>query len=438
MQAATPSCERPDLNASARPTFNTAIGRDYAISAAICLGTSVIAIALSASLGGKPLSAPPFPGNAYLLGLYALWIVTTSVFGRRLRPVQLLGGISFAQCAIAHFFLWVLVAGLIPAKPETELHPVALSLGLAQPTASIPFNAALLLFLTNLGLGSTTRLLKRKRGKLRFALNHLGIWLLLSAGLMSSSDLERWEISVTEGNATALATRAAGHESRYLPFGVALNDFGIEFFAPQLTLVDVGESVIIWEKGEPLIDLEEEAIGQIRAWRIEVLESIASALPDGDGYQASGSPYAAPAARILATNTKNGETVEGWITCGSIASPTRTLLAGDSFRFAMAMPRPKRFYSKVTLFEPDTEPREALLEVNKPIHIAGWSLNQLSYDESAGKASRLSVIEAVRDPWMPIIYFACGMILLGATLTLFSRARANRSPSIDTEKEIER
>jgi hypothetical protein len=44
----------------------------------------------------------------------------------------------------------------------------------------------------------------------------------------------------------------------------------------------------------------------------------------------------------------------------------------------------------------------------------GYSLYQLSYDENYGKWSAISVIEAVKDPWLPAVYLGIFMMLAGS------------------------
>ncbi|MDQ8185670.1 cytochrome c biogenesis protein ResB [Pelagicoccus sp. SDUM812002] len=400
---------------------------DYLIAAAICVSTSLFACGLSIYQDGAPLVAPPWPTNAILLVLVSAWLFFIGLKGQRFAPTRLLGGLPFALCVIAHFFLWVLVAGILPASDGSQLPEIVRLLGLSHPITSIPFNAALILFLLNLGLATAGRLTKLKKARLKFYVSHGGMWLLIAAGLLSSSDLERWELIVSEGNATAQVSRGDGSETRYLPFGVLLSDFSIEFFTTQLTLVDIEEKVIIWQKGEPLIDLETGNTSSIRGWEVEVLRSFPGALPQGDGYQASDSPYAPPAVKLRATHLASGKTLEGWTTCGNDQVPTQTILAeGSDFRFAMALPRPKRFASEITILKSGDEPYSVTVEVNKPIKIDGWELNQLSYDETAGKASRWSVLEAVRDPWIPIVYTGIALLAFGAILHLLDRVIAKR------------
>ena len=79
----------------------------------------------------------------------------------------------------------------------------------------------------------------------------------------------------------------------------------------------------------------------------------------------------------------------------------------------MARPEAKEYSSKIVI-EHNGKKDTAILEVNKPVKVAGWNLYQLSYDERMGKWSKLSILEAIRDPWLPIIYVGIFMVIAGA------------------------
>jgi cytochrome c biogenesis factor len=66
------------------------------------------------------------------------------------------------------------------------------------------------------------------------------------------------------------------------------------------------------------------------------------------------------------------------------------------------------------------------IEVNKPYKTHGWSLYQIGYDEKLGPASKLSIIEAVYDPWIKVIYIGIALMLAGAAY-LFWQGRGVRS-----------
>lgn len=85
----------------------------------------------------------------------------------------------------------------------------------------------------------------------------------------------------------------------------------------------------------------------------------------------------------------------------------------------MTYPEPKKYQSHVAARTMVDEPREFYIEVNKPPTIAGWKLYQMSYDQSRGKWSELSVLEIVKDPWLPVVYLGFIMLFAGAVYIFF-------------------
>ena len=57
----------------------------------------------------------------------------------------------------------------------------------------------------------------------------------------------------------------------------------------------------------------------------------------------------------------------------------------------------------------------------------GWKLYQVSYDVRKGKWSEYTIIEAVKDPWLPLIYIGFYMLLAGALLLIWQGANLNRN-----------
>ena len=80
----------------------------------------------------------------------------------------------------------------------------------------------------------------------------------------------------------------------------------------------------------------------------------------------------------------------------------------------MLKPEPKRFSSEVQVFTKNGISTRAVIEVNKPYKIRGWNLYQFDYDKEMGKWSDLSIIELVRDPWLPSVYAGIFMLITGA------------------------
>ncbi len=79
---------------------------------------------------------------------------------------------------------------------------------------------------------------------------------------------------------------------------------------------------------------------------------------------------------------------------------------------------PKRFASDVVVKGKSGKDITAVIEVNKPLKVDGWKMYQYGYDEEAGVESQVSILEIVKDPWLPLVYVGIFMMLAGALLML--------------------
>ncbi|MBR5660452.1 MAG: cytochrome c biogenesis protein ResB [Bacteroidales bacterium] len=79
---------------------------------------------------------------------------------------------------------------------------------------------------------------------------------------------------------------------------------------------------------------------------------------------------------------------------------------------------PKRFASDVVVKGKDGREITAVIEVNKPLKVDGWKMYQYGYDEEAGTESQVSILEIVKNPWLPLVYLGIFMMLAGALLML--------------------
>ncbi len=88
---------------------------------------------------------------------------------------------------------------------------------------------------------------------------------------------------------------------------------------------------------------------------------------------------------------------------------------------------PKRFASDVVVTGKSGKEMTAVIEVNKPIEVDGWKMYQYGYDEEAGTESTVSVLELVKNPWLPLVYAGIFMMLAGAFLMLFTGFKREES-----------
>lgn len=75
---------------------------------------------------------------------------------------------------------------------------------------------------------------------------------------------------------------------------------------------------------------------------------------------------------------------------------------------------------------------DGIIEVNKPVEWEGWKIYQASYDEHQGKWSDISILELVRDPWLPVVYIGIGLMMQGA-VCLFVSARSSGEGKEESE-----
>ena len=75
---------------------------------------------------------------------------------------------------------------------------------------------------------------------------------------------------------------------------------------------------------------------------------------------------------------------------------------------------PKRFASKVQILTKSGKNFETTIDVNKPVEVDGWKIYQYDYDTQMGAMSQISILELVRDPWLPLVYIGIYMMLAGA------------------------
>jgi hypothetical protein len=88
---------------------------------------------------------------------------------------------------------------------------------------------------------------------------------------------------------------------------------------------------------------------------------------------------------------------------------------------------PKRYASVLKIAEKQGEAFETTIDVNKPIVVDGWKIYQYGYDTSMGAESKISILELVSDPWLPLVYAGIFMMLGGAVcMFVFGRREGEK------------
>jgi hypothetical protein len=389
------------------------------------LFTSVAVIAgffIQFAAAGRGIAMPHLPFNAITLALLAIIVLSTGLAFRNTPAVKWLGGIPLGLCLIVAIAFLSLIGGVVPQQAVAKSSLPAL-LGLNQIFSSWPFAVTVLLFLTNLGISLSWKLIPFKPQNLQFILFHAGFWIALSCAIFGSSDLQRLVVPINVGKANNLGYSMESDTPQHLPFSIFLHDFSLEEYPPQLLLYDPHNDKLLMNKSQAIMEVRRGTTATWQGIEVLVLDYLPFALPGKDGVpqpsdRSTGIPFAK--VRINTSSTQR----EAWISTGSpLLKPDAAQL--DGLYLIMVPGTPKSFRSAVTVQDEKGHETMANLEVNHPVSFMGWKLYQMGYDEKAGRWSKLSLIEVIHDPWLPAVYLGFFMIMAGNILFFWNGIKRN-------------
>ncbi|MEI6847999.1 MAG: cytochrome c biogenesis protein ResB [Chlorobiaceae bacterium] len=390
------------------------------------LFTAIFVIAgfgIEYAVGGEGIPQPHLPYNAIFLGVFGVLILSVGLAFRNNSVVKWLGGIPlglFLICAIATLSL---IGGIVP---QEDAIPGSLSalLRINHIFSSWPFALTILLFLVNLGIGLSWRLLPFNRQNFQFILFHAGFWIALSCGIFGSPDLQRLVVPIEVGKANNLGYTMDSELPKPLPFSIFLQNFSLEEYPPQLLLYDPHSDKLLVEHSQTIIQVRKGVKASWKGVEVLVLDYMPHALPGKNGApqpadRITGIPFAK--VRIISTNAIPRE---AWISTGSpILKPYAADLGG--LFLIMMQGSPKSFRSAISVQDENGDQKKANLEVNHPVDFKGWKLYQMGYDEKAGRWSQLSLVEVIHDPWLPAVYLGLFMIMAGNTLFFWNGIKSS-------------
>ncbi len=333
---------------------------------------------------------------------------------RKSRIKKWLASVPAAISSIGLFAFLVLILGLVPQHGTGSVFS---KLGLTHVKQSWPFFLSALFLMTSLGLTILKRAKSFKGKNIGFILNHFGLWLIILSGSLGSGDMQRVSMEIREGTMSRTGHTGQG-EKVQLPFAIRLNDFHIKEYNPKLALINLKKKEM--DKGldnNPVMIEDGQENYTIGEYRIRVNRFYPEAIPDSAGFfsPAPGKVHAVPAAHVeISHETRLKGPVLGWVSPGNkVFHPVFTRVS-SLHTLAMTLSEPKEFRSDITYFSRIDSARHAVVKVNQPVDIGPWKIYQLSYNQEMGKHSPTSVLEAIRDPWLPVVYTGIFMLMAGA------------------------
>jgi len=352
-----------------------------------------------------------YPFNIYFLIVYVLILFVLYKWFSTTQLIRWLTKVPASISSITLVTILVMIMGIIPQIPSEN--NIINNLGLNHITSNWAFLLIIFQFLTCLGLISIKRILQFKWSNFGFILNHTGLFLALIAGILGTGDLQRLSINVYENKPSFIATDANRNEVE-LPFAFYLKAFLIDEYNPKLALVDNKNGSIAHNDGKNLYLVEKGETYYFHNFEVKIEDFLPNAIRFGMRYEAVNELGSPPAAKISVKNIENDSIQTAWISSGSFRYPYESLKISEDYSVVMTIPEVKKFSSDIDILTKEGERISAILEVNKPFKYNGWKIYQLSYDDKMGKWSDLSVIELVRDPWLPLIYIGIFMMIAGA------------------------
>lgn len=386
---------------------------NYAESFIIVNIVLVIGIITELVCGGKTISIPRLPMNLFIILLFTAILLFVYLKYRESPIIIWISGVPAAISAIITYSVLVLLLGFIPQS--TEVTPKFLSItGLSHVKNSFPFLFIEFFLLTSLGLVILKKSIPFKVKNIGFLLNHFGLWLTLVAAGIGSSDLKRLSFNLFENRSpTNIAVSQSGI-NYLMPFSLKLLDFNIVQYHPYLTVINSETKKYNIGKSNSLPVAAKGIETEIADYQIKVLDYKSNVLFKEGIPIATNQVGSSPAAYVFVKNKLSGDTIRGWISYGILGIKPNYLYLNKIDVLMLTQPEPKKYCSRLLVLEDLNKSDTVTLEVNKPYAIKGWDMYQIGYNQFRDKGLTLSIIEAVRDPWLPVVYAGMALIFAGS------------------------
>lgn len=394
---------------------------------AISIGMMVTGLLLQFNMGAVEWSLLSWPANfvvlvAFVLGAIMLYAVRSKVYA-----LKFLATMYCAVPALVITSALTIIMGL--TRQVADGQPAADWLGITRMLSFWPFVLLYVYVAVILSQVTIMQLFHFKWRKLPSLVSHLGLLITLLTATLGSADMQRMRMMVNKETPEWRVIDPSTGTMKELNIAIQLKEFTIDEYPPKLMFYDEVRGTMLPE-GNPEVLLIDDAfkVGELQGWQIEVDEVLDEAQPvmnvDSTSYVEWHQSGAVTALHVKATMPDGSRCVSGWITSGSYMFPYQLLPVTQHQSIVMAEREPQRYLSSVEIVTESGKHEEADILVNQPYSIGGWKIYQLNYDTTRGKWSEISVLELVRDPWLPYVYVGIYLMIAGAVLLLFTAQKS--------------
>lgn len=387
----------------------------------------VIALLLGAVLtetvSGLPAPAVTYPVNIAVLIFVVFVSIGIHLLSGKEVTVRWFSSVPASIGAIGMFLTLTLVMALVPQSTEAkELFCIY------NVTSSWAYYLATAYLLIILGAVSIRRFLPFNRKNIGFGLNHLGLWITIATATFGAGDIQKYTMVLSKEQIVWQAYNGAGDVTE-MNFAIKLLDFSIEEYPAKLAIIDGRTGDFLFEnRKKAIFDIDSGQGFDFQDLRITALCHLSNAMYFDTAYYPISDIGATQAYNLQIENRKTSKKLNGWVGAPSFTQPATYLSLGDSVVIAALQPEAKRFASRITVYQQDGTKLDTVVEVNKPVSIAGAKLYQTGYDEKKGRWSETSIVEIVRDPWLSYVYIGICMMIAGSVYIIWF-GRATNSPN---------
>lgn len=351
------------------------------------------------------IKIPGYPVNLVILAVFVVYILGLHFFWKS-NLKKWLSSVPATIGAITGYSILVLIMGFIP-QTDIQSGSFIQLIGLTHLNKSWVFLFMSVYLLIILGFVILRRLKKFDFKNIAFFINHTGIWLVIVTASLGTGDLHRFTMPIQEQQINNLAYQNDTTIVE-MPFAVELKSFEIQEYDPQLIFFNPYTKEIQNDHStDYFVELNKSISHEGKNYKIA--EYIRTATKVENGFiekDTIGSEYAV----LLEYDSK-----KSWISSGSHIFPSTADKINKNLAVSLSLPQEKEYKSTINVYFPDgTKHENVELKVNKPFKIAGYKIYQQGFDNSKGKWSDVSILEIVRDPWLPVVYVGLIMLVIGS------------------------
>lgn len=396
----------------------------YSESFIIVLGLCIESLIFE-FISNKPAPIIDWPINIYLLVLIVAVSISLHFLSKKSEIIRWFSSIPASIGAISYFLMLSLIMAIVPQKTDTNSLFFLYSV-----TNSWTYYIATAYLLVVLGMVTLRRFSLKNHKNIGFFLNHFGLWVVIACATFGAGDIQKYSMILQEGK-TEWIVYSQTKQPVQLDFAIQLKEFSIEEYPAKIAVINK-------RTGEFLISNRKKTIFEIDTiqginwnnYHISIIKHLPTAMYYMDDYFPIADIGATQAYYVSVKDSKNKE-VKGWIGPSSISQQAVFLDFNDSLALAVLQPEAKKFSSKVRIYQKNGEISDTCIEVNQPIKIQEFKVYQTGYDESMGRWSKTSILEIVKDSWLPFVYFGIFLMIVGSFYIIWFAKKSNSKNHVE-------